>query len=372
MEYCICRCETKGYYVYNKNFSRILYFSTLEEVVTKYGKENIKLIKNKKTENAFSFPFKIFLDISNFCNLHCKHCLSQSAPERSEYLDESIIKNIIDECNKYGIFQIKIGGGEPLLYPRFWKIISYIRKTMPAVRISFTTNGTCLTKKDIANIAKMECDVSISIDGTEKIHNSIRNGNIYNIVSGNISTLLDNNITPVIRYTLMDDNIGCFMDVYNYCKEKKIILKVRRYKCTSSNEKKLLTYKKDYFELVKKINNLQYCDIEDIMRRDINKEKELYCSYDCGAAFRSLHINCFGDISPCVFLGEGFKIGNIKKDRIKFLWDNADILKKLRTRGNSVECENCSRKVICHGECLGLKKYYSSGSEIHDPGCMMR
>lgn len=372
MEYYICRIETNGYYVYNKKFARILRFTSLEEVFKRYGKENIKLINNTMTVNAFSFPFKIFLDISNFCNLHCRHCLSQSAPERSEYLDESIIKKIADECSECGVFQIKIGGGEPLLYPGFWKIISYIRKIMPQVRISFTTNGTSMTKEDISNIRKMECDISVSMDGTETIHNSIRNGNVYDKVDSTVSALLDNGITPVIRYTLMDDNIGCLMDVYNYCKKKKVILKVRRYKCTSSNENKLLTYQRDYFELVKTINDLPYCDVEDIMRRSFNEDKELYCSYDCGAAFRSLHIDCFGDISPCVFLGEEFKIGNIKKDGIKFLWDNAETLKKFRVRGDSAECKHCARKMICHGECFGIKKYYSSGNDTYDPGCMLR
>lgn len=372
MKSYICRIESNGCYVYNKNFTQILCYPSLDEVFKKYKKESIKLINNTETIHAFSFPFKIFLDISNYCNLHCRHCLSQSTPECSEFLSESIVKKIADECSKYGVFQIKIGGGEPLLYPDFWNIISYIRKIMPQIRISFTTNGTSLTKKDIMNIKKMECDISVSMDGTEMIHNLIRNGNIYNKVDCTISTLLDNGITPVIRYTLMDDNIECFMDVYDYCKKRKMVLKVRRYKCTSSNERKLLTYQRDYFELVNAISNLPYCDVEDIMRKSFKKNKELYCSYDCGAAFRSLHIDCFGNISPCVFLGDEFKIGNIKKHGIKFLWDNAEILKKIRLRGDSAECMHCARKMICHGECLGLKKYYSSGNDTYEPGCMLR
>lgn len=371
MEKYICRIEDIGNYLYCKDNNKILKYVSLGEMLQDYKSDEIVFVKNTETINSFSFPFKIFLDISNYCNLHCKHCLSQSSPKHIQFLDMSIIKKIVDEICKYGVFQIKIGGGEPLLYPHFWDIISYIRNNMPLTRISFTTNGTTLSIEDIQFIKKYKCEVSVSIDGTEEIHNCIRNGDVYKKAYRTIELLLENNITPIVRYTLMDQNIECFREVYDLFKNQKITLKVRRYKCTSHIQDKLLTYKEDYFELIKKMNNNLYCDLEDIMKNKLASKEELYCSYDCGAAFRSIYIDCFGNISPCVFMGDEFLCGNVMENKIKKIWDTSGILKKIRMREDDSKCSNCERRLICHGECLGIRKYYKSNSNIVDPACMI-
>lgn len=368
----ICREEKDGFLVYDFKLNQTSKYKCQNDVLRLYGRENIQIIKNSPTPHAFSFPLKLFIDISNYCNLNCIHCLSGSSSTQHSFLEESLILKGVHECYSHGIFQIKIGGGEPLLYPNFWDIISKIRLIAPNIRLSFTTNGTILNEADIAKIKEFSCDVSVSLDGTEQIHNLIRQGNVYNKVLQSIEMLKKQGVYPAVRYTLMDLNLDCVLSVYHYCLKNDLKLKIRRFKPTSYTQKHLLLYNQKYFAIIEKLRGLEGCDIEDIMKENENIEKVFYCSHDCGAGFRSIYIDYNGNISPCVFLGDNYIIGNISSDSIKELWDNSSILKEIRELKENPSCKNCSRKNICHGECLGIKLFYQCDMRGIDPGCYLR
>jgi len=353
--------------------NKISIFEKIEDVKEKYSNREIDMICNRQTVNSYSFPFKLFLDLTNYCNLNCVHCLSASSSLKSVYLSYKDVTKILDECIEYGIFKIKLGGGEPLLYPYFWEIIEYIFNRNSNIRISFSTNGTLINQDIINKIIKYNCKISISLDGTEHIHNAIRKQDIFGIVYKNIKKLINNGIYPIIRLTLMDENIRFVNEIYEICEKMQLTLKVRRYKQTSLNNKQLLTYNNDYFEKIEYLNNLPLCDLEDIMKinfndNDVKKDKIIFNSFDCGAGYRSIHINNYGDISPCVFLGNDFIMGNIKNNTIKDLWDNSPIIKMIREIENS-ECKNCNRGILCHNECLAVKLYYTKNIKGIDPAC---
>lgn len=369
----ICREEQNKFIAYDLKEDKINIFEKIEDVKKKYPNKEINIIHNKQTYNSYSFPFKLFLDLTDYCNLNCVHCLSASSPLKSTYLSYKNVIRILDECIDYGIFKIKLGGGEPLLYPYFWNVVDYIFNRNSNIRISFSTNGTLINQDIINNIIKYNCKISISLDGTEHIHNTIRKQDVFKIVYGNIKRLVNNNIYPDIRLTLMNENIRFVNEIYKLCEKMNLILKVRRYKQTSLNNKQLLTYDNNYFEKIECLNKLPLCDLEDIMKINFNnndnkKNKILFNYSDCSAGYRSIHINNYGDISPCVFLGNDFIMGNIKNDTIKNLWDNSPIIKMIRKIEND-ECKNCSRYILCHNECLAVKWYYKKNLKMTDPAC---
>lgn len=368
----ICREEKDGFLVYDFRLNQTSMYKCQNDVFGLYGKENLQIVKNTPTPNAFNFPLKLFIDISNYCNLNCIHCLSDSSSDQHSFLEETLILKVVYECYLHGIFQIKIGGGEPLLYPSFWDMISKIRLIAPNIRLSFTTNGTILSEEDVAKIKEFSCDVSISLDGTEKVHNSIRQGNVYARVLQSIEMLVKQGIYPAVRYTLMDLNLDCIFPIYQYCLKNGLKLKIRRFKPTSYTQEHLLTYNQKYFATIEKLRELRDCDIEDIMKKDENSEKVFYRSHDCGAGFRSIYVDYNGNISPCVFLGNNYIIGNIKSNSIKELWDSAPALKTIRELKENISCRECLRKNICHGECLGIKLFYHRDMRRIDPGCCLR
>ncbi len=82
-----------------------------------------------------------FLYITNLCNLACVHCAFQSAADNKQSsVDAELMLRVLDEL--YGIHDITITGGEPLLHPQFSKILAHASHCASIVYVM--TNGICL------------------------------------------------------------------------------------------------------------------------------------------------------------------------------------------------------------------------------------
>lgn len=106
---------------------------------------------------------KLRLEISHLCNGRCKYCLVYgNNVEKAEVLDiKKDWKNITSEDWFKNIKTIFIIGGEPLLH---FEEINYIIDNFDG-RISFSTNGTLLTKEMVKKFSKSNVHVYISLDG---------------------------------------------------------------------------------------------------------------------------------------------------------------------------------------------------------------
>lgn len=106
---------------------------------------------------------KLRLEISHLCNGRCKYCLVYgNNVEKTEVLDiKEYWKHITSQKWFKNIKTIFIIGGEPLLH---FEQISYIIDNFDG-RISFSTNGTLLTKEMVKKFALANVHVYISLDG---------------------------------------------------------------------------------------------------------------------------------------------------------------------------------------------------------------
>ena len=120
------------------------------------------------------------VDVNNICNLHCTHCywwLNRKEEEKD--LSAEQWRQIIKSCFKirHRIFFVTLVGGEPMLRP---DIIEVFCKEMPK-RVCVVTNGTFSLKRYDGLYFYW-----VSIDGTEKIHDSIRGKGAYSKTRMNV------------------------------------------------------------------------------------------------------------------------------------------------------------------------------------------
>jgi Fe-coproporphyrin III synthase len=118
-------------------------------------------------------------DIINVCNLHCSHCYWWKT--RRNELDELSIKDwrkiIQDTFKKHHVYVVTLVGGEPMMRQ---DIIKVFCDEMPR-RVCVVTNGTYpLIRFDNLYF------YWISLDGTEKVHDSIRGEGAYAKTKKNI------------------------------------------------------------------------------------------------------------------------------------------------------------------------------------------
>ena len=96
-------------------------------------------------------PICLTWELTYACNLACVHCLSSSGRRDPVELTPEEARGIVDDMVDMKVFYVNIGGGEPMLRPDFFDLVSYAvgRK----VGVKFSTNGTRLTARRAAQLA---------------------------------------------------------------------------------------------------------------------------------------------------------------------------------------------------------------------------
>ncbi len=113
------------------------------------------------------------LQLTDRCNLGCKHCYI--GPSRSRSLPLERVIGVIEEFEKMQGLRLLITGGEPFMYPEF----SQLNERLPdfGLRKILFTNGLLLTEPLIDSLNVQE--LQISIDGMEDGHEAIRGKGTY-------------------------------------------------------------------------------------------------------------------------------------------------------------------------------------------------
>ncbi len=87
---------------------------------------------------------RVYIEISNICNLNCSFCTPSTRPRRS--MDEVQFRHVIREVapyTQYVYFHIK---GEPLMHPLLGLFLDICEEN--GLQVNLTTNGTLLYKQE--------------------------------------------------------------------------------------------------------------------------------------------------------------------------------------------------------------------------------
>lgn len=141
----------------------------------------------------YEFPYHLFIETTNACNLKCKICTRNLAPIKIGTMDLNLAKKIVDEATQHGprTFSLHLFG-EPLLAPNTIPIIEHIKNRNKKNNILLTTNGVFLTKEMSQKLIDSEVDkVVISIHGSNsRQYQSITGTDNLNKVEENIKNLI--------------------------------------------------------------------------------------------------------------------------------------------------------------------------------------
>lgn len=114
-------------------------------------------------------------EITFDCNLRCLHCYNENHIIKNE-LSLNKILNVINQVSDLGFKEIHINGGEPLKHPNILEILNYCNNK--GLDTLLETNATLLSSEIISELTSMShLKIRASIDGPQKIHNSIRRTN---------------------------------------------------------------------------------------------------------------------------------------------------------------------------------------------------
>ena len=125
--------------------------------------------------SGIHYPLGISIDITNRCNLRCKHCYFLNQNQNEELSDNDLIEFVKDLKMRYpSVIHAGWIGGEPLLRKELLsKCVGLFKMNM------IVTNGTI-------EIPKFKNSVfNVSVDGTKEFYEMIRGAKLYDKVKAN-------------------------------------------------------------------------------------------------------------------------------------------------------------------------------------------
>ncbi|MGQ4875864.1 MAG: radical SAM protein [Promethearchaeia archaeon] len=341
----------------------VIHFSD-KEIRYKRGRISNRLKLPKK--NPFNPPYLKYLmiNITEKCNLNCKHCYITNKKHMDIPLEK--LRSIIKKFYKYQGLKLILTGGEPFLYYDFIGLLEWL-KNIPLQKV-LLTNGTLIKNNEkILNLLKENFfEVFVSVDGLEASHNDLRNANCFNDVIEGIKILLDNNIKVSINTMVHKKNIKEFDELSKFLKSLGPI-KSWAVDIPTFDENTPKDIQKEYgvsYDIGGTIirdywwgesydssgvivgNNQSDSDNDEYSstERDLSKHQQ----YACGPFLMAIDV--IGKITKCGFFSEQSP-GNIFKLGIRKAWQK--IQNTLIWTLDELECYklNCEFIEECRGGC---------------------
>ena len=144
------------------------------------------------------YPTIVTLELTNECNLRCKHCYSFLGEKLENELTYEEIKRLLRELHDLGTMEIELGGGEPLLRPDLMKIINATQSS--DFEITLITNGILIKKETPKKLSNFSIKhVQISLDGLKEAHEYIRGKGTFESAIRAIKELRDEDIKVAVK-----------------------------------------------------------------------------------------------------------------------------------------------------------------------------
>lgn len=165
-------------------------------------KEELYILKKQHSEqladyreSLYAHPQlrQLFFELTLKCNEACFHCGSSCGAARPDGLPANKYMDVLDEVKEnFDISRIMlcITGGEPLLRPDFFDILAYADQI--GYTWGMTSNATLITPSVARRLYETGmATISVSIDGLEKTHDSLRGlSGGYRLAMAGIENLL--------------------------------------------------------------------------------------------------------------------------------------------------------------------------------------
>ncbi|MEQ7172876.1 radical SAM/SPASM domain-containing protein [Enterococcus innesii] len=314
---------------------------------------------------------RIFLEVSQKCNLRCNHCYNESSVLMEDALSYSDIKGLIDNAKGQGCYIFQITGGEPLIRKDIEEIIDYIGRN--GFKITIFTNLTFLPKRIVALLSKYSIKIVTSIDFIDpQKHDAFRgktgalNTTIKNIkklknesievrVNMMIDNKDDNELESIINFLKLDLKVPYIADV---------IIPTGR----GRNRNNLTELWENSF----KYKQIAVDAVLNDHKLDLSKKIEcnIACIYanDCGVGKSFLFVDSHGNVTICPSMrkthNEQFWFGNLKEDSFETIMHN------FKNKHINVSCkfeQECVYSKQCLGGCRSRAYHFLGDVQEVDP-----
>ena len=293
--------------IYYERKSRTMYRGTLSHKINT-EKEIVDLSSSDPRA-----PLKVYFDPSYYCNLNCRHCITNSSvhADTSNQLPTKRIITIMDELATIGVLELSVGGGEPLCYSDLYSILKHM--VALGFNVVLDTNGVLVTSSIATSLADIGLsEIRISFEGCEQVNDSIRGQGVYKKALQAVKILTYVGLTIVPRLTLcIGSELGLdqlFKDlVFAGAKVIKVSTVKRAGRASLPENQNLLGYPININTVISLQELGKKYGIEvlfpvyfPVSPKETDGGELRYGNHmNCGAGFETAYISPYGEIHPC-------------------------------------------------------------------------
>ena len=308
----------------------------------------------------------LFFELTDQCNLCCKHCGSSCTNKNNSFLPYAVIENTMREvAQAYNPQEIMIclTGGEPLLHPKLYRVIYMAR--LLGFSVGMTSNGTLIDDDCAEKLAAAGLNsIAISIDGLEKEHDAFRRatGSFRKAMNG-VHSLRKAGIEAQAISVIHKENLHLLNEMYEFFRNDGFyswrIVSIDPIGRAKDNSGLLL----DADELKQLLEFIRTCRFDPNNTMDVtygcshfltfeyeNEVRDYY--FQCGAGTKVGSIMANGDIGACLDIERRPELiqGNIYRDSFLEVWNKKyQLFREDRTEKSEV-CSECENRSFCLGD----------------------
>lgn len=329
-------------------------------------------MRSDRWKAQLSAPVTVTWEVTRECNLQCVHCLSRSGHGEGPSLTSA--SEIICQLASSGVFQVNIGGGEPLVHPDIFAILE--RCVDRELVTCISTNGTLLTPHQARRLGDLDIRVQVSLDGaTSQTNDTIRGAGSFcrslralELLRSHVRCLTINVVLTRLNYAELDS-------LYGLASGFGAKLRVSRLRPSGRGTASWQALRLERHQL---LAFRHWLDRHPTVLTGDSffflgpRERAVNALGMCGAGTLTCSIDPDGNVYPCAFTQwDSFRCGNLNEQGFLTIWREAPVLAALRD-GRLMACSECGRSSDCEGGCPAVAYGVTGRFGAPDPECVFK
>lgn len=320
---------------------------------------------------------KLYVELTNRCNLKCKHCYNDSNNGKCVDLPVEAVKNMLIYTKKCGLESVALSGGEALLYPNINEILQFCKDI--ELDVFLLTNGTYFDDERYTKILfEFLPEIQVSLDGPDAGSNDkIRGAGSFEHAISFIKYLKKSKYPKrvTVNTVLTEHTLSNYGDMVRLCNELDVDELTYSFITMAGRAKQNnLQINGDYFySVVKDINtNIKPNKQNNCQGVGINHICSL-TSVNDGVIKLQPKVTCSGDVFPCQMHHKPeYIIGNVNNSTLVEVLNGKEarqFLALMYLRKNYMEeCNRCMFKNFCGRGCMA-KSVNDYSNPLSVDGC---
>jgi MoaA/NifB/PqqE/SkfB family radical SAM enzyme len=289
----------------------------------------LKTVGRTMTTRKF-VPRAVTIAVTIACQGKCIHCSAARYAEsalalRKKELSTDELKRLIDDCLDLGVVNITFTGGDPLLRPDIYDLVSYVDKEEAITQLF--TNGFLLTRDNVRRLREAGLhSLEVSLDSPyPEEHDGWRQvDGVFEAAVRGIKYALEEGLlvgisTYATREKIKDGSLELLIDLGRKLgvHEVSVFDPVPTGKLLGSED--VLLTDEDRIELmrIQRRYNLMEGHTR-VSTQSMQCSPVAFYALGCFSGTNQAYVTAFGDVTPCDFTPLTF--GNIREEPFEKIW----------------------------------------------------